>query len=277
MEKILVVLNANGASMHTIDFACKIAKAAASKLTGLLIENIFYQPGHAVLKEEKPYFKDHEEQQVADLVITDTEQAIRLFKDECRLKGVEAEVYVDKGEPIQEAIFESRFADLLVVDPSISFYEKEDGLPSHLVKEILANAECPVLLAPEQFGSVEEIIFCYDGSASSVYAIKQFTYLMSHLKHNKLILLEVNSSGKEEFTDSHRRMLEWLKAHYASVSCHSLQGNAHDELFTYFFMKQNKLIVMGAYGRSILSNFFKRSTADVLLRAVDLPLFIAHH
>jgi hypothetical protein len=34
---------------------------------------------------------------------------------------------------------------------------------------------------------------------------------------------------------------------------------------------------MGAYGRSMLSNFFKKSNADVLMRVVDLPLFVTHY
>jgi nucleotide-binding universal stress UspA family protein len=50
-----------------------------------------------------------------------------------------------------------------------------------------------------------------------------------------------------------------------------------DELVNYFLMKKNKLIVMGAYGRSMLSSFFKRSSADALIRILDLPIFITHH
>ncbi|MGZ5190837.1 MAG: universal stress protein, partial [Flavisolibacter sp.] len=69
----------------------------------------------------------------------------------------------------------------------------------------------------------------------------------------------------------------WLSAHYISVDYQSLKGDVKDELFTWFFMKERKLIVMGAYGRPMLSRFFKKSNADVLIRSVDLPLFITHH
>ena len=71
-------------------------------------------------------------------------------------------------------------------------------------------------------------------------------------------------------------MMEWLRAHYSSVCYHVLKGESKDELFNYFFMHENKFIVMGAYGRSMLSNFFRKSEADVLIRMVDLPLFITH-
>lgn len=276
MEKILVVLNSRAPAIHTIDFACRMAKLAGSRLTGVFIENIYseYLPGEGL---DGPYYFNRVKEATANAVTTDTEQAIRIFKEECERKGLEPETYVDKGEPIQEMIYESRFADLIIVDPGISSHDREEQLPSHFVKEILANAECPVLLSPEKFDEVEEIVFCYDNSASSVFAIKQFTYLLPAFTGRQVMLLEVNRGGKEEFNENHRRMMEWLRAHYHTVYYHALRGDVKDELFTYFFMRKKKMIVMGAYGRSLLSNFFKKSNADVLMRMVDLPMFITHY
>ena len=184
---------------------------------------------------------------------------------------------VDKGEPIQEIVFESRFADLMVIDPEISFYNRDEPLPSHFVKEVLMKAECPVLLAPEKFDDIEEVVFCYDGSASSVFAIKQFSYLLPELYDKKVLLLEISQSTEERFTERHQRMMDWLRNHYHSVYFHSLYGEIKEELFHFFFMKRSMFVVIGAYGRSILSNFFKKSNADILIRTVDLPIFITHH
>ena len=276
MEKILLVINARKPDTASIDFACSMAALAETRLTGLFIENLFFEYIPAGGIDSPSYFETVKENAGAT-VTADTEQAVRIFKDACQRMTVLSEVFIDKGEPIQEVIFESRFADLLIIDPDISFYDREEQLPSHFVKEILANVECPVLLAPERFEDVEEIVFCYDGSASSVFAIKQFTYLLPEFSSKKVMLLEVNKTGNEEFTERHRRMMEWLRAHYHSAYYHALKGDVKDELFTYFFMKTKKIIVMGAYGRNMPSNFFKRSSADILMRMVDLPLFITHH
>lgn len=275
MEKILVVINAHQPDIESIEFACHMASLAKSKLTGLFIENLYFDRTPAGI-DGPSYFKTVREISKG-VITTDTDQTIKIFKEECNRNVIASEVYTDKGEPMQEAIYESRFADLLIVDPSISFYDRQEQLPSHFVKEILANAECPVLLSPQEFDHIEEVVFCYDGSASSVFAIKQFTYLLPQFSNKKVMLLEVNTSGKEEFNDSHWRVMNWLRAHYSSVYYHGLEGHASDTLFDYFFMKKNKMIVMGAYGRSLLSNFFRRSNADILVRMVDLPLFITHH
>ena len=276
MEKFLLVINARKPDIKSIEFACRIAAYAQTKLTGFFIENLFFDYIPALETEYPSYFETIRKKAGAT-VTADTEEAIKIFKEECQRNGIIAKVYVDKGEPAREVIFESRFADLLIVDPGISFSGREEQTPSSFIKEILAKAECPVLLAPDKFESAEEIIFCYDNTASSVFAIKQFTYLLPELSNKKVYLLEVNKTGREEFNESHRRMIEWLKAHYHFVYYHAIKGDGKDELFTYFFMKTKKIIVMGAYGRSMLSNLFRKSSADSLLQMVDLPLFITHH
>lgn len=275
MDKILLVINANKPDIFSIDFACRVANLVKAKLTGLFVENLYfdYIPINGI--GGGSYFSTVNP--ATATVVSDTDQSIRLFKEECLRKGINADVTVDKGEPIQEIIFESRFADLLIIDPEINFYNRDEPLPSHFVKEVLMKAECPVLLAPEKFEGLEEIVFCYDGSASSVFAIKQFTYLLPELHDKKVLLLEVSHSAEEKFTGRHQRMMEWLRVHYHSVYFHSLCGEVKEELFQFFFMKKAMLIVIGAYGRPILSNFFRKSSADILIRTVDLPIFITHH
>lgn len=276
MEKIILVINAHNPDVFTIDFACRVANLAQSKLTGLFIENLYfdYVPIDGI--DGGAYFSVVNKSANSSVVV-DTDQSIRLFKEECLRKGIKPEIYIDEGEPIQEIIFESRFADLIIIDPQVSFYNRDEPLPSHFVKEILARAECPVLLAPEKFQGIHEIVFCYDGSTSSVFAIKQLTHLLPELNDCKVLLLEVSHKSEEEFTESHRRMMDWLRSHYRSVYYHSLVGDVKEELFNYFFKREEILIVIGAYGRSMLSNFFRKSSADVLIRTIDLPIFITHH
>lgn len=277
MQKILLVINAHKPDLASIDFACRIAASEKTKLTGLLIDNLYFEYAVALYPEKRYHFNSANEKRSVAAVTVDAEEAIRLFKKECQLRGVTAEVLIDTGEPIQEVLYESRYADLLLLDPSTSFYDTEEQVPSHFVRELLTYAECPVLLTPQRYEDIDEIIFCYDGSASSVFAIKQFTYLLPAFNNKNVLLLEVNEPGNIEFNDSHRRMMEWLKSHYHSAYYQALHGKVKDELFTYLFLKTNRMVVMGAYGRGMLSQFFKRSSADRLMRMVDLPLFITHY
>lgn len=275
MKKILLVINARSPDVLSINFACHVADLTKSKLTGLFIKNLYFEYIPVNTLDGPSYFTTESKTANAP-VAADTDQSIGLFREECLHKGIKPEIYIDQGEPIQEIIFESRFADLLIVNPDISFYNREEQLPSHLVKEILAGSECAVLLAPQKFEKIEEIVFCYDGSASAVFAIKQLTYLLSGMQDKKVMLLEVSQKSEEVFTEDHRRMMDWLRSHYNSVYYHSLKGHVKDELSKYFTKREQVLIVIGAYGRSLLSNFFRKSSADILIRMVDLPIFITH-
>jgi nucleotide-binding universal stress UspA family protein len=71
-------------------------------------------------------------------------------------------------------------------------------------------------------------------------------------------------------------LIHLLRCHFSSVHMKHLKGNTEEELFKYFFNQTGKIIVMGAYGRGTFSNLFKRSTAEILIRMEDLPLFITH-
>ena len=275
MEKILLVLNAHKPDIASIDFACRMSVLAQTRLAGLFIENLHteYIPSG---RYDGPYFYDTTLQaNSAETITADRDQAIRIFKDECRKHDVQPDVYVDQGDPAWEVIRESRFADLLIVDPEMSFYDGVENLPSHFIKEILTRSECPVLLTPKEFEGVDEIVFCYDEKAASVFAIKQFTYLFPEFSNKKLVVLEVNKSW-DSGTEDLQRLMDWLKAHYSTVSFIELKGDPKEELFAHFFMKKKKIIVMGAYGRSLLNQFFRRSSAELLVRMVDLPLFISH-
>src|ERR1043165_5910556 len=128
MEKILLVINAQKPNLASIDFACRIVALAQTKLTGLLIENIYDHDPLSGLKGPS-YFKAIGQVNSDTLVRTDTEQVMRLFVEECNCNHVSHEVYLDKGEPIQEVIFESRFADLLIIDPDMHFYKEGEQLP----------------------------------------------------------------------------------------------------------------------------------------------------
>lgn len=67
-----------------------------------------------------------------------------------------------------------------------------------------------------------------------------------------------------------------MKEHYTIFHFEALKGKADKVLFDYLFKRKNMFLVMGAYGRNDLSQFFKSSHADLLIKTVTLPILIAH-
>ncbi|HRE51993.1 MAG TPA: universal stress protein [Flavitalea sp.] len=278
MEKILLAIDATRINKTALDFACYIAELKRSQLTGIFLEKMQEEPS-PVLKSPNgiPYVET-----VADGDIKETltnkniyDQNVRFFEETCRKKGIPSAKYHRRVAVTEDIIHESRFADLLIVDPQMSFSQSMEGRPSSLIKKILAKSECPVIITPDQFTGVDEILFAYDGSFSAVFAIKQFTYLFPELSDKKISILQVDEKEALSLTEQ-KKIAELAQMHYSSIGFHLLQGKPREELLTYILEKKNIFVVMGAFGRSMLSELFKPSAGEFIIKQINSPVFTAH-
>ncbi len=278
-----MLVDAHNFKPETLDFAAYISKLSKSKLAGVFVEN--------QLQDTVPSLKTVGGTAYVEEIIVDTDAQkhiselvsnnITSFTSGCIQREVQALIHHDKGDPLHNIIEESRYADLLIADPSFSF-DHELRVPSRFVTELLGKAECPVLIAPEYYEELDEIVMAYDGSRSSVFAIKQFYYQLPKLADKRIIVLHINKESNNGHATSrqHIHFREWLDMHFAKVSFLELTGDARDILFEYFMVHNdhnNKMLVTGAFGRNYLSTFFRPSTADLVLKAVDIPIFITHY
>lgn len=278
MEKILLAIDAINPDKNALEFACYLGRLTKSKVTGVFLENL--------LSEERPVLKNMHGMGYVDWEVDEKseehrakmgliEKNITFFKEGCINREVSYSMYRDRGVPAHEMIEESRFADVLVVDAETSFNKRCEGTPTEFVRDILKKAECPVIIAPESFEAIDEIIFTYNGSSSSLFAIKQFTYLFPELHYKKVSILQVNQAGEWQDPDQYK-FKEWLKVHYTDLHFEVLKGRTDTGLFDHLFKRKNMFLVMGAYGRNWLSQFFNRSHADLLIKTVTQPIFISH-
>jgi hypothetical protein len=274
MEKILLAIDSQNINYSVIEFAYYIAKLTGSKLTGLFIESPAYE--HKYVHGDVHSFADHEKETIsamAENARINTEQGILFFKEACAKEQVRYEVFRNQGAPIENIVYESRFADLLIIDAGIAAEDNEEK--ALFAKEVLMKAECPVIIPPVSFNTIEEVIFCYDGSRSAVFAMKQFTYLFPQYIDKKVVVLEVNEEGVTTIYEK-EKIRGLLKGHYSQIGFVVLNGDPTIELFTYLLQKKNSFVVMGAFGRRMISNILTGSRADLDLRINDLPLFITH-
>lgn len=278
MEKILLAIDAVNPDKNTLDFACYLGRLTKSKVTGVFLENFAAEENPVLKKIHGMAYVDwevDEESEKHKAKMDLVEKNIYFFKEGCTNREVRYSVHRDRGVPVRELIEESRFADVLVVDAETSFNKRYEGSPTEFVRDILKKAECPVIIAPESIEAIDEIIFTYNGSFSSVFAIKQFTYLFPQFNNKKVSIIQVNETGEWQDPDKYK-FNEWLKEHYTNLHFEALKGEIDTGLFDYVFKRRNIFLVMGAYGRTALSQFFKRSHADLLIKTVSQPIFITH-
>jgi nucleotide-binding universal stress UspA family protein len=276
MKRILVAAQASDVKVKTVDFACYIARVTDSDLVCALIDGIdgadednLKDPGIA----ERAILSTFRSDLQIEPGILRTNK--KIFEEACTNRGVNCEFLPNLPLEINELLKESRFSDLIIIDPTISFENRFEGIPSVFVEQLLKRTECPVIVAPESFDVCEEIIFAYDGSKSSMFAIRQFTNLFPELRNVKLTVLEVGDENNRFITEMDR-LAEWLKNYYSNVDYKLLYGRPKDELFGYLLEKQKAIVVMGAFGRTMLSSLLSKSNAELILKALNLPVFISH-
>ncbi len=278
MKKILLGIDAINPDKNALDFACFLGRLTKSKITGVFLENLEAEERPVVRQMSGVVYMDWEVNENSDeykIKMEMIEKNISFFKDGCISRSVNCSMHRDRGVPAQELVEESRFADALVIDAETSFNKRYEGTPTEFVRDILKKAECPVIIAPENFDAIDEIVFTYNGSASSVFAIKQFTYLFPQFYNKRATIVQVNEAGVWHDPDKYK-FKEWLKEHYTDFHFEAQKGNTGTKLFDYLFKRKNMFLVMGAYGRNALSQFFKHSRADILISTVTQPIFIAH-
>jgi nucleotide-binding universal stress UspA family protein len=265
--------------MPSLDFACYLANLTGSELTGVFLENL--------VEDEKPVVRSLQGVRYVDWQVDTSsgqymqkreaiDKNIIAFRTACLNRSVRVRVHRDRGVPAREIIHETRYADLLVTDAETSFNKKYEGAATGFVRDILQDAECPVVIAPESFNSVDELVFTFDGSKSSMFAIRQFTYLLPELADKRLTLVQAGEGSPGYAGDKHA-LKEWIQNHYGHFSMETLDGDADSRLFDYLFRKENVMVVMGAYGRNAVSRFFRQSHADILIRTITQPIFISHY
>lgn len=279
MKKILLVLDAIHIDTALIHFACNIANLSHSKLTGIFFGNFEEEDTEVKMEFGVPYIDEVATVHNMGGRVSrqqKLEEHIRFFKRTCAVKGVRCQVQCDNVSYGSESVIEAtRFADLIILQASTTRHSKPEEAPTGFVKEILATAECPVLVAPAKPAEIEAIVFAYDGSRSAVFAMKQFTYFFPELADKKAIVLQVNK--EEDLPVTEREQLgNWLRLHYSSIGFQLLQGRPSEELYAYLSNCQSTMVVMGGYGRGWLSELFKPATAAPLLKTINLPFFITH-
>jgi len=272
--RILLVLDALDFNKDQLSYAAYIAKQTKGQVTALFIENLVQvvvrvsQYGHL---GNYPFWGDDD----ADLKKEVIDKNIEAYKQACVETGLDGGLLRARDVPLEETIEASRFADLLLIASGLSFDMDMEAAPAKFVEELLSAAQCPVLVMPNNIQPINEAIFTYNGSYSSVYAIKQFTHLFPAFKNKKVTVLYVSENDDEAIANK-RYIKEYLEHHYENVAFKLLMGTPAVAIISHLIKKQNCIVTFGAYGRSKISQFFKKSKAENILKTLDIPVFITH-
>ncbi|HMI62762.1 MAG TPA: hypothetical protein VK518_17715 [Puia sp.] len=173
-------------------------------------------------------------------------------------------------------IKESRFADLILISGQLFCADSEGLQPNQYLQEALHAAECPVLIVPETFTTVERLYMAYDGSKESIFAIKEFCHLFPKLCDLPTEMVYLNEESGNAIPEI-ERLRQFTQVKFNSMNFARLHFKAAEYFTTWISEKRNVLLVSGSFGRAPFSYLMKRSFAEDIIHDHQLPLFIAHY
>ena len=276
MKNILVVIDGLNFSDSQLDSVLYISRLMKGKLTVALLE-VEPSPFPMLLPGvQEAMFYSHASmaahvRERHDQVVANTEK----LREACTGRGMEITLHTYTEAPLESVIRESRFADVLLVMHSLSFSGLQQSDPPGFLQALLSEAECPVLTLPDGMRVIKEIVLTYNGTFSSMFAIRSFFQLMPLLALRKVKLVCVAENNRD--TIPHEQLLrQYLKGLCPKAEYIILRGDPAKSLLTHLRYSKHTLVTFGAYGRSRTSRFFNSSIADDTLGLGHLYTFITH-
>lgn len=272
MKKILLAFDGIHFSDGAFDFARNMNMLNPVLLTGLFLPQVNYANLWSYAGSLGGPLLIPREEDEEDKVTKNIEH----FESLCRNNDIDFRVRRDFTDlALPELKKESRFADLLIIG-SESFYENiQSGEPNDYLKDTLHGVECPVIVVPEQYEFPKRNLLSYDGSESSVYAIKQFIYLFPELMKNTTLLVFAKGRGDDDIPEE-AFIKELVARHFSDLSVVKLDSGSREEYTSWLNEKKAAILISGAFGRSAISLLLKKSFIADVIKSHHMPVFIAH-
>ena len=272
MKKIIIPFDGGHFSEGSFSFARSLHKLKPILLTGVFLPAVdytrflFFPTSFAA-----PVFTagmEHFEEEEIDM-------NVEHFTLLCQKNVIEHRVHKSlSNSSTPQLAKETRFTDLMIIG-SETFYTNgiNNGTDVYL-KDALRNTECPVVIVPEKFNFPSNIILAYDGSASSVFAIKQFVYLFPELCKCEAILVYVGYRTHDIPDQS--LIEEFVARHFENLTITKVISDQKNSFASWVEAHKDSLLVSGSFGRSGVSELFKRSFIIDIIKEIKMPVFIAH-
>lgn len=203
-------------------------------------------------------------------------EQIRWAEETCRMAGSVFRAIHGKEISLPQVINQTTYADLIIAHAQTDFNDYLLTSMNASLKDMLVDAHCPILLVRPNIHPIQKIIFTYDGSYSSMHAIKMFSYLFPSTTTAQVSLISIDSYRNDQ-KENEKLLDEWLDHHYGNVEREMQQRTVKEQLLDIANRStENTYVVMSTYGKEAYARIFHPSHVQLLLGYSKASLFIAH-
>jgi nucleotide-binding universal stress UspA family protein len=218
--------------------------------------------------------------EVISLLATEEEDALGRrdwWLDLCQNAGVRGEWEVIRGISIQALAKRSRLADFMIGELPVTDPDAAIGFDD-VTRALFARAS-PMLLVPDAGHAglhCDRIIIAWNGSGEAAQAVKAALPLLAQA--SAVQVLDGERGGLPGISPPPLPLRAWLARHGIEIQWQPFPVE-HDEgpaLLAAAKVFRADLMIMGAWGRSRISELAMGGVTRWMLRHATLPLFLAH-
>lgn len=273
MKKILLAFDGSNFSKGAFEFARRLNEVEPLLVTGVFMPQVDYANlwSYAAASAGAGYVPLVEEESASTI-----QDNILHFEELCQENGIAYRVHKDfYSFALPELKTESRFADVIILSGELFYKGVIESNQFDYLRDALHAAESPVLIVPESYQFPENNILAYDGSAESVYAIKQFAYIFPELAKNPTLLVNAGNGEEKDFP-SKQHVVELVTQHYKDLTFYKLELEPKKYFSTWMNERRGSILVSGSFSRSVFSQMFRKSFVRDIIKEHKIPVFIAH-
>jgi hypothetical protein len=274
MKKVILAFDGDNYSQGAFEFARQMNEIEPLLLTGIFLPFTEYA-NLSTLVSQTGLVYTVAQGSGKDII----DRNILKFEEACRKNNIQYRIHKDADDfALAELKTETWFADLLITGSESFYQDAESKTINAFLREILHSAGCLVAVVPEKFEFPQNNILAYDGTESSVYAIKQFAYTFPFLTKNKTYLVYSKSDLEDTLNTlpEQANIEELVARHFTDLTVTKLNFNPKESFDTWINFKKGVILVSGAFGRSLFSRIIKKSFATNIISVHKFPVFIAH-
>jgi nucleotide-binding universal stress UspA family protein len=156
------------------------------------------------------------------------------------------------------------------------FHFETQPQPDETLQVVLKQSPRPVIAVPAVLAAGQVVVVAYDGSLHAARALQMLQVL--GLEGSQEVHVVCVDPDQEHADRCVERAVAFLHSHniVARAYARATEAAPADVLLEHLHRVPTSLLVMGAYGRSTIREFFGGSVTRTMLHASPVPLFLYH-